>query len=88
MPADTMHADPRREFSRTVMEIHPVLEYQPHHPDDILDLVAVVQARVSHMAPGHVVHLIVLQVKSRLREVVERAHVIIVQVRQDDLFRV
>src|SRR5450756_1170667 len=84
MPADTMHTDPWREFSRTAMEIHPILEYQPHHPHDILDLVAVVQAMVPHMAPGHVVHLIVLQVKSRLREVVESAHVIVVQVRQDD----
>ena len=54
---------PGASSADAVMEKDAILEHQPHHADDVVDLVAVVEAAMAHVAAGGEAHLLVLQVE-------------------------
>ena len=85
MSADVMHADARRELGRSAVEVHAVLEDQLHHADHVVDLVAVIEAAMAHVAAGREAHLRVLEVKPCGGEIEERADMVVVHVREDDV---
>jgi len=71
------------ELVGALVEHHALAVDQAHHADHLLDLEAVRQVVVAHVAAGGELHLGVLQVEARLRELVEGADVVVVQVRDD-----
>jgi hypothetical protein len=59
-----------------------------HHLRDMLDREGVTQQAVAHAASGRIGHLPVLQVKPRIREAVEIAGMVVMQMGDDDILDV
>ena len=85
VPADVMQADAGGEILGSSVERDAALEQHPHHPDHVLRLERVGKARVAHVAPGDVAHLVILYMEHRVGEVEEGPDVVVVHVRDDDL---
>jgi hypothetical protein len=83
--ADAVHADAGRDLLVAIVEHHAITEYQPHHAADVVGLVGAGEAVVAHVAAGRERHLVVLHVEGRLRERVEGADVIVVEMGDDDV---
>ena len=78
-----MHRHAWRDFAVAGMEGDAFAVDMAHHRGDVLDRKRMPQHAVAHAAPGRVAHLAVLQMKPRVREAIEIAGVVIVQVGDD-----
>ena len=76
---------PGASSADAVVEADAVLEDQPHHADHVVDLVAVIEAAVAHVAAGREAHLGILEMEPRGGEIEERADVVVVHVGDDDV---
>jgi hypothetical protein len=75
----------RRDLFVAVVESEPPLEERLHHADDVVHFHGVRERRMAHEPPGDEIHLPVLDVECRGGKVEERADVIVVHVRDDDV---
>ena len=85
MAADAMHRHARRDLAVAGMEGDALAIDMADHRGDMLDRKRMPQHAVAHAAPGRVAHLAVLQMKPRVREAVEIAGVVVMQMGDDDV---
>src|SRR5947209_821655 len=69
----------RREFGVAMIEHDAARIVQPHDAADVLDLEGMRQPLVPHVTPGGISELALLEMKSRNREAVEIAHMVVMQ---------
>src|SRR3954462_7982407 len=74
-----------REFGVAMIEHDAARIVQPHDPADILDLEGMRQPLIPHVTPRGISQLALLKMKSRSREAVEIADMVVMQMRQDDV---
>src|SRR4051812_42811673 len=75
----------RREFGVAMIEHDPARIVQPHHPADVLDLEGMRQPLIAHVTPGGISQFALLKMKSRRREAVEIADMVVVQMGEDHI---
>src|SRR5271154_5729549 len=83
--ADRMQGDPRRQLDRSVVELDPPREVEPHDADDILDLERAGEERMAHVMAGGVMQLGLLQMELRRRKAGKRADMVVMHVSQDNV---
>ncbi len=81
--ADLVQAQPLFEFGIAVMEDDTLGIDRTHHPHDILDVEGVADAGLAHVPAGREAHLRLLKVEAGLREEIEIAGMVIVEMRDD-----
>ena len=69
MSADMVERNTGRQLRRALVKDDTIFEDKTHHPGNVLRFVAVIETPVTHVATSCVTHLVVLQMKLRLREV-------------------
>ena len=77
--ADQMYRESRGKLDIAFVEAHTPGVHAAHHPDHILHLIGAAKALVRHVPAGGVAHLQILEVQRRVREKVEVADVVVVQ---------
>src|SRR5689334_14925022 len=85
MATDPMHGNAGRDLALAGMERDSLAIDMAHHLRDMLDRERMTQQAVAHAAPGRIRHFPVLQMKSRIRETVEIACVVVMQMGDDDI---
>jgi hypothetical protein len=85
MAADAMHRHAGRDLAVAGMEGDALAIDMAHHRGDVLDRKRMPQHAVAHAAPGRVAHLAFLQMKPRVREAIEIAGVVVMQMGDDDV---
>src|SRR5262245_3010114 len=86
VPADLMHGDPWGHLGVAVVELHAAGIDVAHHLADVIGGEGIAQVRVAHAGPGSIGHLRCLQMEPGGREGAERTGMIVVHVRDDQLF--
>ena len=85
MPSDAMHSESGRQFRIALVEHGFAGEDVLHHGDNVADVEGRAQRRMTHAPASAVCHLAILQMKARIRETIEIAGVIVMQMGQDDV---
>ena len=85
MAADTMHGDAGRDLAVAGIEIDALAIDMAHHLRDVLDRERMSQQSVAHAASRRVSHLALLEMEARVREAVEIAGVVVMQMRHDNV---
>ena len=85
MPADLVNGHSRRDLGVTLMKGDPARIDVAHHLADMVGGERLAKVGEAHARPRHVGHLGGLQVESRVRKSPERAGMIVVHVRYDQL---
>ena len=80
-----MERDAGRELRVTVVKAHTACVDTAHHAHDILHLIRAAEAGAAHVAAGGVAHFQFLEMERRLREEIEIADMVVMQVRDDDV---
>src|SRR5689334_1835248 len=85
MSARRMDGQSGSNLGVPIVEKYPAGIVQPHDAADILDLERMRQPWILHIASGRVGKFALLKVKSRIRESIEIAGMIVMQMRQDHI---
>ncbi|MNL03266.1 hypothetical protein D3C87_1237970 [compost metagenome] len=86
--ADLEQFDAWQQLPIAFMEDHPVFIDAPDQGDHVLHRVRMPQGLKAHAAAGGVVHLVVLHMETRLRQAVQIARVIVVQVGEHHMLHI
>src|SRR5258708_10334694 len=86
MYASRVDRQARRKLRVAVVEHHAPRIIQPHNPAHVLDLERMGQPRIVHVAPGSIGQFALLEVKPRLWKAVEIAHMVVMQMGENDIF--
>ena len=85
MTADPVHGHAGRDLAVAGIEIDALAIDVTHHQRDVLDREWMSQQSVAHAAARGVSHLALLEMEARIREAVEIAGVIVMQMRHDNV---
>ena len=85
MATHPMQRHARRNFALAGMKGDALAEDVTHHQRDMFNRKRMPQRPETHAAPGGIVHLAILQVKTRIRKQVEIAGVIVMQMGNNDV---
>jgi hypothetical protein len=80
-----MEMETRNEFGSAIVKDHPPAEQMPHHVQNIVQVEGRAQEWMAHRAAGDVGDLAVLDVKSRLRKLIEITGVVVMQMGENDI---
>src|SRR5689334_12352911 len=73
------------EFGVAIVEKNSARIVEPHNPADVFDLERMRQPRISHKASRGIRKLALLEMEARIRKPVEIAHMIVMQMGEDDI---
>src|SRR5215208_3315974 len=86
MASRRMYRKAGSELGVAIVEQDAACIVEPHDSADVLDLERMRQPRISHEAPRGIRKLAFLEMESRVRKPVEISHMVVMQMREDDIF--